>query len=174
MPAAGAGIFLLYLRHAYGDALITVNAQQGWARIRAWPWTTFRMAFEQLDLGWLRVLAQSPNWATLTSKPVRFGFGEYETLDVVVTLLAIPLLGCNQAADRIRSVCVAAVRAAALQPLDHPSVDVDAALRAGALPVDHLSRELLRRPVVFATWMTVSVVMLALLTIQFSTWFWVA
>jgi hypothetical protein len=176
LPALGASIFLLYLRHAYGDALITVDAQQGWARIRAWPWTTFRMAFEQLDLSWLRVLAHSPSWATLTSKPVRFGFAEYETLDVVVTLLAIPLLGYCVTKLRLEYSLYALMLFALplFSPSTiHPLMSMPRFVLV-LFPLVICLARLLRRPVVFASWMTVSVVLLALLTIQFSTWFWVA
>ena len=74
LPAAGAGMFLLYLRHAYGNALITIDAQQGWARIRAYPWTTFRMAFDQLDLSWLRIVLRVAQLgdADVTTGALRF------------------------------------------------------------------------------------------------------
>jgi hypothetical protein len=176
LPLAGAGTFLLYLRHAYGNAFITIDAQQGWARIRAYPWTTFRMAFEQLDLGWLRVLLQSPGWATLTSRPVRFAFGEYESLDVAVTLLAIPLLGYCLAKLRpeysVFAVIVFALPLFSPSTI-HPLMSMPRFVLV-LFPLFIGMAQLLRRPWLFGAWMTFSVIMLALLTIQFSTWFWVA
>ena len=107
---------------------------------------------------------------------MRFGFAEYETLDVVVTLLALPLLAYCLARLRVEYSLYALMLFAL--PLFSPStihplmsmprfVVVLFPLAIGAAL-------LLRRSTLFAVWMTVSVVLLAVLTIQFATWYWVA
>ena len=134
------------------------------------------MAFEQLELGWLQVLLQSPTWTTLTSRAVRFGFAEYETLDVVVTLLAIPLIVYCIAKLPLEyglfSVIVFALPLFTPSTI-HPLMSMPRFVLV-LFPLFIGLALLLRRPLLFGAWMTVSVVMLAILTIQFSTWFWVA
>lgn len=176
LPAAGAGVFLLYLRQAYGNAFVTLDAQRGWARERAMPWTTFRMAFDQLDLGWLRVLLHSPTWATLTSTSVRFGFAQYESLDVAVTLLALPLIVyCFRKLPLEYAAYTLMVFALPLfsPSTIHPLMSMPRFVLV-LFPLVVGLALLTRRRIVFAGTMVVSVLLLAALTVQFSTWFWVA
>lgn len=176
LPALGPLLYIGVLWREYRDPLLTLEAQKGWAREQAMPWTTFQMAFEQLDLGWLRDLLASPTWATLTSHNVRFGFAQYESLDIAFALLAIPLL--------IYSFFKLPLEYAVFPlmlyvlPLFSPST---------IHPIMSMSRFLIvmfplfvglalltRRQIAFTLVLAPSIVLLLILTVQFSTWYWVA
>jgi hypothetical protein len=176
LPAIGPLIYMFALWRTYDDPLQTLEAQRGWAREQAMPWTTFRMAFDQLDLGWLRALLDSPTWTTLTSHEVRFGFAEYESLDLPVVLLVIPLLIYCLVKLPIEYSIFPVILF--LIPLFSPST---------VHPLMSMSRFVIvmfplfiglalltRRQIAFTLAIVPSVTLLVLLTIQFSTWYWVA
>ena len=176
LPAAGAVIFLLYLRQEYGNPFITLDAQTGWARIRAMPWTTFRMAFEQLDVTWLRLLVDSPTWSTLTSVVVRSGFAQNESLDVIVTLLALPLIVYTlvKLPFEYGAYTLLLFALPLFTPsLIHPLMSVPRFVLV-LFPLFVGLGMLTRRRVVFASTLIVFVLALMALTVQFSTWFWVS
>lgn len=176
IPGLGPLVYLTVLWLEYRDPLLTLDAQKGWAREQAMPWTTFQMAFDQLDAGWLRTLLASPSWATLTSHQVRLGFAEYESLDLACAILAIPLLiYCLIRLPLEYSIFPLMLY---LLPLFSPST---------IHPLMSMSRFLIvmfplfiglalltRRQLTFTLAIVPSIVLLALLTIQFSTWYWVA
>jgi hypothetical protein len=176
LPALGPLIYMFSLWRTYDDPLQTLDAQRGWAREQAMPWKTFQMAFDQLDLGWLRALLESPTWASLTSHEVRFGFAEYESLDLAVALLVIPLLMYCLIKLPIEYSIFPVILF--VIPLFSPST---------VHPLMSMSRFLIvmfplfiglalltRRQITFTLMIVPSVVLLVLLTIQFSTWYWVA
>lgn len=176
LPGFGPLLYMFVLWRTYRDPLQTLDAQKGWAREQAMPWTTFQMAFDQLDLGWLRALIDSPTWTTLTSHAVRFGFAEYETLDVAFTLLAIPLLIYCLLKLPIEYAIFPVMLF--LIPLFSPST---------IHPLMSMSRFLIvmfplfiglalltRAKMSFRLALVPSIVLLVLLTVQFSTWYWVA
>ncbi len=176
LPGLGPLLYMFALWRTYRDPLLTLDAQKGWAREQAMPWTTFRMAFDQLDLGWLRALIESPTWTTLTSHTVRFGFAEYESLDIAFALLAIPLLIYCLIKLPIEYAIFPVMLY--LLPLFSPST---------IHPLMSMSRFLIvmfplfialalltQRRVSFRLALIPSIVLLALLTVQFSTWYWVA
>jgi hypothetical protein len=176
LPPAGAALFFAYLWNVYGDPFVTLDAQSGWARERAMPWTTFSMTLDQLGLTWLRLLWNEPGWSTLTSLPVRFSFSEYESLDLTFTLLALPLLlYCLRRLPLEYSVFPLLLF---LPPLFnpstiHPLMSIPRFLLV-MFPLFIGLAQLTRRRWLFIGWMSFSVILLAALTIQFTTWFWVA
>jgi hypothetical protein len=134
------------------------------------------MAFDQLDLGWLRALIDSPTWATLTSHNVRFGFAEYESLDVAFTLLAIPLLVycLLKLPIEYSSFPVMLFVIPVFSPSTiHPLMSMSRFLIV-MFPLFIGLALLTRRQVSFRLALVPSIVLLALLTVQFSTWYWVA
>lgn len=176
LPVLGPLIYMFALWRIYGDPLTTLDAQKGWAREQAMPWTSFRMAFDQTDFGWFHDLLASPTWATLTSSSVRSGFAQYETLDIVVALLAIPLLiYCFVKLPLEYAVFPALLY---LLPLFSPSAIHPLMSMSRFVivmfPIFIALAILTRRHLVFALVMVPSVVLLALLTVQFATWYWVA
>jgi Gpi18-like mannosyltransferase len=176
IPVLGPLIYLAMLWFVYGDPLLTLDAQKGWAREQALPWDTFRMAFEQWQLGWLRELLTSPTWSTLTSSYVRFTFSEYESLDIIMTLLAIPLLvycvvrlPIEYSAYTAIVFCLPLFSPSTIHPLmSMPRFIV--VLFPLFIGLALLTRRRWTLPLILVP----SCVLLALLTIQFSTWYWVA
>jgi hypothetical protein len=176
LPALGPLVYTFALWRIYDDPLLTLDAQKGWAREQAMPWTTFRMAFDQLDLGWLRTLLDSPTWTTLTSHTVRFGFAEYESLDVAFTLLAIPLLiYCLVRLPVEYSIFPVILFVIPLfsPSTIHPLMSMSRFLIV-MFPLFIALSILTRRQITFTLTIVPSVVLMVLLTIQFSTWYWVA
>ena len=176
LPGFGPLLYMLSLWRTYDDPLLTLEAQKGWAREQAMPWTTFQMAFDQLDLSWLRTLISSPTWTTFTSHTVRFGFAEYETLDIAFTLLAIPLLiYCLVKLPLEYSVFPLMLYAIPLfsPSTIHPLMSMSRFLIV-MFPLFVGLALLTRRQMSFRLALVPSIVLLALLTVQFSTWYWVA
>jgi hypothetical protein len=176
LPALGPLLYMLVLWRTYDDPLQTLDAQKGWAREQAMPWTTFKMAFDQLDLGWLSDLLASPTWTTLTSHTVRFGFAEYETLDVAFTLLAIPLLiyGLIKLPLEYSIFPLLLFLPPLFSPSTiHPLMSMSRFVIV-MFPLFIALALLTRRQIAFMLALVPSCVLLALLTVQFSTWYWVA
>jgi hypothetical protein len=176
IPVAGPVIYMAALWFEYRDPLLTLDAQKGWAREQAMPWTTFQMAFDQWDLSWLSELLASPTWSTLTSTTVRLGFAESESLDIVFTVVAIPLLVYALAKLPIEY----GVYALALFALPlfspstiHPLMSMSRFFIV-IFPLFIVLAMLTRRRIAFTLALVPSVALLAMLTLQFSTWHWVA
>lgn len=176
IPVLGPAIYFTYLQWAWGDALLTLEVQQGWGRQSAMPWDSFAMAFEQWNTDWLRLLIDNPGWATLTSFEMRHLFAEYESLDIIIVLLMLPLVGyCVARLPLEYSVFVLAL---AVPPLFNPSV-VHPLMSYPRFvivmfPLFIALAIVLRGPKRFLLYMCISLPLLAVLTMQFATWFWVA
>jgi Gpi18-like mannosyltransferase len=176
LPVLGPTIYFFYLYRTWDDPFITLNVQQGWARKSAMPWEAFAMAFEQWNVGWLRMFISAPGWSTVTSFEFRFLFSEYESLDIIVTLLAIPVvLFCLV---RLPVEYGAYTGILFVLPLFSPSF-VHPLMSYSRFvivlfPLFVCLAMLIRRPVIFVLTLILSTILLAGLTIQFSTWFWVA
>ena len=167
---------MLYLWRAFGNPLMTIDAQKGWARIQAMPWTTFRMAFDQLQGGWLYALLASPTWATLTSYPVRMSFAEYESLDIAMTFLGIVLIVYAFRVLPIEhSAWVAIMFALPLfsPSTIHPLMSIPRFMVV-LFPLFIALAIFARRRFVLPIILVPSAVLMVLLTVQFSTWFWVS
>ena len=176
LPALGPLVYMFALWRMYGDPLLTIDAQKGFAREQAMPWTSFRMALDQMDFGWLRDLLSSPTWTTLTSQSVRAGFAESETLDTMLVLLAIPLLIYGF----VRLPLEYAIFPLMLYLLPlfspstvHPLMSMSRFLIV-MFPLFIALAILTRRQLTFTLALVPSIVLLALLTAQFATWYWVA
>jgi len=176
VPVAGPLIYLSVLWRTYRDPLLTLDAQKGWAREEAMPWTTFQMAFDQSDFNWLRDLLASPTWSTLTSHSVRFGFAEHETLDIAFALLAIPLLiyclvklPLQYAVFPIMLYVLPLFSPSTIHPLMSMS-----RFLIVMFPLFIALALLTRRQITFTLVLVPSIVLLSILTAQFSTWYWVA
>ncbi|MDQ3547531.1 MAG: hypothetical protein M3439_01820 [Chloroflexota bacterium] len=176
IPVLSPLIYMLALWRTYRDPLLTLDAQKGWAREQAMPWTTFQMAFDQSNLGWLRELSASPTWTTLTSHGVRFGFAEYETLDIAFTLLAIPLLiYCFLKQPLEYAIFPLMLFALPLfsPSTIHPLMSMSRFLIV-MFPLFIALALLTRRRFAFTLVLVPSIALLLVLTVQFSTWYWVA
>lgn len=172
----GPIIFFLYLWHAFNNPLMTIEAQKGWARIQAMPWTTFKMAFDQWEDGWLHALLASPTWATLTSYSVRLSFAEYESLDILMAFVGIALIVYTWRVLPIEySSWVTVMFALPLfsPSTVHPLMSVPRFLLV-LFPLFIALALLLRRRVAFFAVLIPSAAFMALLVVQFATWFWVS
>jgi len=176
LPVLSPLIYMLVLWRAYRDPLLTLDAQKGWAREQAMPWTTFQMAFDQSNLDWLRELSASPTWATLTSHSVRSGFADYETLDIAFTVLAIPLLiYCFMKLPIEYAIFPLMLFAMPLfsPSTIHPLMSMSRFLIV-MFPLFIAIAVLTRRRITFTLVLVPSIALLLILTVQFSTWYWVA
>ena len=172
----GPALYLLYLWIDFGDPLLTLEAQKGWARQQGTPWTAFTMAFEQLRLGWLARLLESPTWETLTSFEVRNSFAEFESLDVIFAFLWIGMLAYS--IRRLPFEYWAYSLVLFVLPLFspstiHPLMSVPRFLVV-LFPLFIGLALLTRRRWLFPVVLIPSATVMALLIIQFSTWFWVS
>jgi hypothetical protein len=172
----GPMLYFLYLGLAFGNPLLTIDAQKGWARERAMPWTTFHMAFNQWDLTWLRDIIASPTWSTLTSAQVRMGFSEYESLDIFMAFLGIAMIIYCFTKLPIEYSLYSAVLF--VLPMFSPST-VHPLMSVGRFtavlfPLFIALGILTRRRALLPALVIPSIALMALLIIQFSTWFWVA
>ena len=176
LPGLGPLIYLGLLWYRFDDPLLTVDVQKGWARTQAMPWETFQMAFDQWGLSWLHLLVESPTWVTLTSREVRFSFSEFESLDIVVAVLIIPLLFYVLRSLPLEYGVYTAI--VFCLPLFSPStIHPLMSFPRFALVLFPLFiglAVLTQRRWVYASVLVASVLLLAILTIQFTTWFWVA
>lgn len=172
----GPIIYFLYLWNRFDNPLMTIEAQKGWARIQAMPWTTFQMAFDQWEDGWLHALLASPTWATLTSYPVRLSFAEYESLDIMMAFVGIALIVYTWRALPIEYsswVTIMFVLPLFSPSTVHPLMSVPRFLLV-LFPLFIALAILLRWRGAFLAVLIPSSVFMLLLVIQFSTWFWVS
>lgn len=176
IPGFGPLLYFGYLWYQFDDPLLTLDVQKGWARTQAMPWETFQMAFDQLGLAWLRFLLDSPGWASLTSREVRLSFAEFESLDIFAAALAIPLLiytlrklPLEYGAYAATLFCLPLFSPSTIHPLmSFPRFSLV------LFPLFVALALLTRRPLTFAAILAPFVLLLTILTIQFTTWFWVA
>jgi hypothetical protein len=172
----GPVLYFLYLGLAFGNPLLTLDAQKGWARERAMPWTTVQMALHQWDLAWLRDLIASPTWSTLTSAQVRMGFAEYESLDIFMACIGLAMLVyCFLKLPIEYSLyCAVLFVLPMFSPSTvHPLMSVGR-FTAVLFPLFIALGLLTRRRSLLPLLVIPSAALMALLIIQFSTWFWVA
>lgn len=169
-------LFLWHLDRVWGDPLLTLHVQEEWARYRAMPWETLQAGFRDLDLTWVATLREDFSWATIISPDFRWQFAESQTYDVFITMLFLPL--ALYMLLRVRpaySLWAAAVFfLPMLTPSEvHPLMSIPRFVIV-LFPFFIAAALLLRNRYLYATVLLLSVVQLAALVIQFSSWFWVA
>lgn len=172
----GPILYMLYLWREFGDPLMTIEAQKGWARIQAMPWTSFRMAMGQWQGDWVHALVASPTWATLTSYPVRMSFAEHESLDILMAVAGVALILYTLRVLPIEYGAWAAIMFGLplFSPsLVHPLMSIPRFLVV-LFPLFIALGILSRHRFVLPAILIPSVILMALLIVQFSTWFWVA
>lgn len=174
--ALGPLLYFVFLQRVWGDPLITLKAQEQWARYQTMPWNTFSTAFQQLDFQWLHWLRIAPEWSTLTSAFTRASFAEGGVFDLLITLLFIPI--ALYALWRVRPAYSLYALALFILPLLSPSI-VHPLMSMPRFvivmfPFFIALAMLLRNRWLFGAVLAFSVVQLAVLLIQFGTWFWVA
>jgi hypothetical protein len=176
VPFLGPAIYFVYLWWTWADPFITLDVQRGWGRESAMPWEAFAMGFEQWRLDWLRLLITSPSWATLTSFEFRYHVSEFESLDIIVTLLALPvLLFCLWKLPAEYSLYAGLLFVAPLfnPSTIHPLMSYPRFVLV-MFPLFVGLALLTARRSLYVVVVCLSLLLLAGLTVQFATWFWVA
>lgn len=169
-------LFLYHLDQVWGDWLLTIHVQTEWARYRAMPWETIRAGFRMVQFDWLRLFIDHPSWDILTSAYLRWRFAESQFYDLATTLVFIPI--ALYTLIRVRPAYSLYALVAFVLPMFSPSA---------VHPLMSYPRFvlvlfpffiglalLLRNRLLFGAALALSVIQLAIFTIQFSRWFWVA
>ncbi len=169
-------LFMFKLDDIWGDPLLMLSAQKGWARYKAMPWTTLQVEWDKLNLTWLNTLIHSPNWSTLSNPNIRFAFAESQAYDLFIFLVFVPLLVYTL--WRVRPAYSLYALVVFALPLFtpshvHPLMSMPRFVIV-LFPFFIAMAMLARRRLVFGALMFLFVIQLMGLLIQFSTWFWVA
>jgi hypothetical protein len=188
MPLLGPAIFSWHLDRAQGNWQAWMDVQEAWARYRAWPWQTLRWSFSQsptgaehnirdgADWGWLRDLIDSPNWDLITSTVWRRSVADSDTLELVCTLafLALAIVGLKV----LPLYQTVYLLPGLLVPLFQPSYvhSLMSMPRFGLtlFPLFAVIGYLLAGRRIAPFLAVASCVLLVLLTVQFSQWYWVS
>jgi hypothetical protein len=189
LPVLGPAIFSWRLNKIWDDPWAWKNVQYQWNRYSAMPWDTLRWAFSQspkgaeigirdgAEWGWLHQLVSHPSWSLFTSEPWRNAVANSDTLELVCTLLFIALAIIGIALLPLyQSVYL---WPGLIVPLFQPSSvhELMSMPRFGLtlFPLFVVIALLLRG----RRWLSLPLAILStaglvLLTIQFSTWYWVS
>jgi len=169
-------LFVLDLNHIWGDPLLMLSAQKGWARYKAWPWTTLQQSFHMLDTSWLTRLVNSPTWSTLTDPYLRLSFAESQFYDLFIFLVFVPILIYTlwkvRGAYSLYALVVFALPLFTPSHV-HPLMSVPRFVIV-LFPLFIAIALLTKHRWIFWPVMAIFVIQFIALLIQFSTWFWVA
>jgi len=169
-------LFVFDLDRIWGQPLLMLSAQKGWARYRAMPWTTLHQAFHMLDTSWITTLVNSPTWSTLTDPYLRLSFAESQFYDLFIFLVFVPIV--IYMLWRVRSAYSLYALVVFALPLFtpslvHPLMSVPRFVIV-LFPLFIALAILARRRWIFWPLMAIFIIQFVALLIQFSTWFWVA
>lgn len=192
LPVLGPALFSWRLKVIDGNPWAWKDVQSQWNRYSAKPWETLRWAFSSSPRGraipsphghfdgaywgWIRDLADNPNWHLIASNAWRRDVAESDTLELVCTLLFLGLaviglfkLPLYQSAYLVPGLIV---------PLFQPSSvhTLMSMPRFGLtlFPLFVVLGILLKGRRLAVPLALLSTAMLVLLTIQFSQWYWVS
>lgn len=189
IPLLGPAIFSWRLDKIWGDPWAWKNVQYQWNRFSAKPWETLRWAFSQspegrrinvrdgADWSFLHQLLSHPSWSLITSREWRDGIANSDTLELVFTLGFIVLATIGLA--KLPLYQSVYLWPGLIVPLFQPSSvhQLMSMPRFGLtlFPLFVVIALLIRgKPWLYLPLAGLSTVMLILLTIQFSTWYWVS
>lgn len=169
-------LFMFQLDSIWGDPLLMLSAQKGWARYKAMPWSTLQAEFHKLDLTWLSWLVNSPTWSTLTNPNLRLSFAESQAYDLFIFLVFVPIVIFTL--WKVRGAYSLYALSVFVLPLFtpshvHPLMSIPRFVIV-LFPLFIAMALLTKNRFVYGTVMVVFIVQLIGLLIQFSTWFWVA
>ncbi len=184
LPLLGPAIFGWHLQRVQDNWRAWADVQLQWNRYSAPPWETLRCGFESCpplflggaDWTWVRTLAASPTWQTLTSSDFRLALAESDTLELVLTLLflALAVVGLRKLPAYQSAFLIPGL----LIPLYQPS-EVHALMsmpRFGLtlFPLFVILALLLRSRWLALPALALSALLLVLLTTQFALGYWVS
>lgn len=194
MPLLGPILFGAYLERTQGNWRNFIDVQGAWNRTSAWPWKTFDCAINgcsmsvhqygkdvvfqahAVDWGWLRQLIDQPSWALVTSNTWRKDVANSDTLELASTVLFIVLIVIGfKVLPLYQSLyLVPGILIPLFQPSSvHPLMSIP---RFGLVlfPLFIVLAIILRKRWLYLPAAAISTVLLILLTLQFSTWYWVS
>jgi hypothetical protein len=194
MPLLGPVFFGAYLERTQGNWKNFVDVQGAWNRTFAWPWQTFDCAINgctmevhqygrvnsfqahAADWSWLHKLIDQPSWALVTSQAWRNQVATSDTFELVATIFFIVLIVIGfKVLPLYQSLyLVPGILIPLFQPSSvHPLFSIP---RFGLVlfPLFIVMAIVFRKRWVYLPLAAASVVLLVLLTVQFSTWYWVS
>ena len=193
LPFGGPAIFSRHLADVQGNAWAWRDVQTEWCRFSAMPWETLRWSLSNergfcdskgiagppaqgAEWGWLRELVNEPRWSLIVSNAWRKSLGDSDTLELACTVLFIglTLIGLR----RLPLYLTAYLIPGLLVPLFQPST-VHALMsmpRFGLtlFPLFVVVATLIEGRAIAKPLAVLSTIVLVLLTIQFSQWYWVS
>lgn len=191
LPLAGPAIFSWHLDRVWNDPWAWKNVQEQWNRFSAMPWQTLRYAFSRspenirrrianpdgADWSWLRTLREDFTWSTIASQEWRDHVANSDTLELVCTLLffGLALIGLWKLPLYMSVYLLPGLIVPLFQPssvhvlMSMPRFGLTLFPLFVVLGVLLAGRNWIARPLAL-----VSTALLVLLTIQFSTWYWVS
>ncbi len=191
LPALGPVIFGWVLTRSDMKFFDWIEVQWQWNRFPATPWETVRCATvgcigevpnvgpqeaRGVDWSWIDMLLDSPTWSTITSAEFRDVFARGDWLELLVTIgaFALVLIGIR----RMPLYYFALVLPPLIVPLFSPSsVHPLMSMPRFVLPMFPLFvviALLVRNRTAGIALATVSAILMALLAMQFSSWYWVS
>jgi hypothetical protein len=171
-----------------------IDVQGAWNRATAWPWRTIDCTLngcvlevhqyggvvnaeaKPMNWGWLRQLIDEHSWALVTSQEWRDSVARHDTLEFTMTVFFITLIviGIKVLPLYQSLYLVPGILIPLFQPSSvHPLMSIP---RFGLVlfPLFIVMAIVFRKRWVYLPLAAASVVLLVLLTVQFSNWYWVS
>ncbi len=194
MPLLGPVVFGAYLERTQGNWRNFIEVQGAWNRTFAWPWRTFDCAINgcamtvhqygedrtfqasAVDWSWTRQLLDNPSWSLVTSNAWRTRVANSDVLELIMTVFFIVLIVIGfKVLPLYQSLyLVPGILIPLFQPSSvHPLMSIP---RFGLVlfPLFIVMAILFRRRIIYLPLAVISTVLLILLTLQFSSWYWVS
>lgn len=194
MPLLGPVIFGAYLEQTQGNWRNFIEVQGAWNRTFAWPWRTFDCAWngcpmtvhqygedrvfqaQAVDWGWITQLWNDRSWSLITSNAWRARVANSDVLELVATIffLLLIVIGFKVLPLYQSLYLVPGILIPLFQPSSvHPLMSIP---RFGLVlfPLFIVMAILFRRRVIYLPLAVISTCLLILLTLQFSSWYWVS
>jgi hypothetical protein len=194
MPLLGPVLFGAYLERTQDNWKNFIDVQGAWNRTSAWPWHTFDCTLngcvltvhqygqsnafpvEPIDWGWIRQLLENPSWALVTSNAWRVRVANSDVLEFIATVffIALIVIGFKVLPLYQSLYLVPGILIPLFQPSSvHPLMSIP---RFGLVlfPLFIVMAIVFRKRWIYLPVAAISVVLLVLLTVQFSTWYWVS
>src|SRR5215211_813239 len=189
LPVIGPVIFSWHLDRIWGDPWAWRTVQEQWNRYSAMPWETLRWAFSQspaglkirvrdgADWSWIRNLVNDFSWATFVGQPWRDQVANSDTLELVCTLgfIALALIGLWKLPLYMSVYLLPGLIVPLFQPSSVHALMSTPRFGLTLFPLFVVIAILLAgRGWIAKPLAVLSTALLVLLTIQFSTWYWVS
>ena len=194
MPLLGPVFFGAYLERTQGNWKNFIDVQGAWNRGFAWPWKTFDCTIngcvldvhqygrietftaKPMSWDWLRQLISEHSWSLITSQEWRDSVARRDTLEftstiffIVLIIIGFKVLPLYQSLYLVPGILIPLFQPSSV----HPLMSIP---RFGLVlfPLFIVMAILFRRRIIYLPLAVISTVLLILLTLQFSSWYWVS